>query len=497
MIMRAFLFILLLLPAQAFASAVVLMVNMNYSSSELKAAQDMAAARGQRVEMVPPQSMVATAEALFEERDHLQEKLETQFPEESPLTLKSAVAGIMREGSNWHANPAIARFVGSAQMDSLSSATLRFADMEKQNGEMIEQLRRKAIQLEARGDRVDSMILSSHSDGSNLTGETSLHLSANDLAHLREEQPAFFDNARHVLLLGCYNMTKPNHRAWRYDLFPHASMLAGFGIKAPSRYDDTSPNYIRQTMTRGQQLDERMAATGTPLDPGTLERAFKALDTFTTDAHPGVIDYCYSVVEGKPGTWTRDCDTQWKDLYQKKAMMHGYWSLVDPREDPPTVSGGELRTFYNTLQGTCPAWEANSEKNDWQASERMRISLRENVIRLIFWWNVQHNFSTYYADDIAAMNRRLIAAGVRSTMPSLDGTSSRVDFVAAYRAADSELRAKDPATARRFEALYGPLFFLKGEDTVAEGEKLTVESTLARGAIPFNWIEGTTVLGRR
>lgn len=494
--MRLFLFILLLLPAQAFAGAVVLMVNMNYSSSELKAAEDMAAARGQRVEMVPPKSMIALAEPMFAERDRLQAQLEKQFPGQNPLTLKSAMAGIMFEGSKWHGDPAISQFLGTTRMDSLASMAHQLADAEIKNGAMYEQIRQKAIQLDARGDRVDSVIFSSHSDGSNLTGETALRLSANDLARLRHEQPTLFDHARHVLLLGCYDMTKANHQAWRYDLFPTASMLAGFGIRAPSRYDNTSPNFIRQMMTRAQQLDERMVATGQPIDPDTLERAFMTLNTFTTEAHPGVVDYCYSVVEGRPGTWTRDCNTQWKDLYQKKDMMSGYWSLVDPDEDPPSESGGELRTFYNTLQGACPAWEAKSEKDNWQASERLRVTMRENVIRLIFWWNVQHNFSTYYSREIRAMDSALASAGVDAMMPALDGTASRVNFVKSYRAVDSELRAKDPVSARRFETLYGPLFFLRGEDTVAQGEKLSVEDTLARGAIPFNWIEGTTVLGR-
>ena len=61
-------------------------------------------------------------------------------------------------------------------------------------------------------------------------------------------------------------------------------------------------------------------------------------------------------------------------------------------------------------------------------------------------------------------------------------------------ATDAELRRRSPPLAYEFERLYGPLLSLKGEDTVAAGEKLSVAATLERGAIPFNWIEGTTVL---
>ncbi|MGZ3684194.1 MAG: hypothetical protein ACXVCI_10090, partial [Bdellovibrionota bacterium] len=419
----------LLLSAPALADNVILMVNMNYSSSELQAVKEQAIARSQggaihqRVEMVPPESMIALAEPMFALRDQLLDSLQKQFPNMDSLELRSALAGIMRVGPSWNTDSAVADFLGQAQMNNLYRAAQRVAVAEKTNGEMYDQLKRKAAELQAKGDRVDSVVLSSHSDGSNLTGETANRLSANDLYRLRQEAPSLFDNARNVLLLGCYNMTQPNHRAWRYDLFPRASMLAGFGIKAPSRFDDTSPNFIRQVMGRAQQLDSQTAALGHPLDPVNLQKAFTTLSTFTTAAHPGVVDYCYSIVEGQPNTWKRDCDTQWADLFKKSKVMQDYWSLTSPVENPAPENDAKLRNFYNSLQEACPAIDTNSQKNDWQNTERFRVTFRENVIRLIFWWNVQANFATYYASDIPLMNSRLAAAGIRGTMPSLDGTT--------------------------------------------------------------------------
>lgn len=497
--MRILLIALLLaaLPAPAFAAGVVLMVNMNYSSQELKAAEEQAAARGQRVEMVPPREMVPVVESMFRSRDQLQAELERNFPQQNPLILKSAIAGIMREGPSWKGDPAIAGYVGAARMSDLAGQAAKVAALEKQNGDIYDQLKRKAEELKNKGDRVDSVILSSHSDGSNLTGETANRLSANDLYKLRLEEPSLFDSARHVLLMGCYNLTKPNHQAWRYDLFPNASLLAGFGLKAPSRFNNTSASFIRQVMGKAQELDVKLAESGKPLDPGYLTAAFKSLSSFTTSAHPGVVDYCYTMVEGQPGTFAHDCNSQWSELYQRKNVMRDYWSLVSPREDPPSEGGGELRAFYNTLQAACPARETPSEMNDWKNSERLRVTLRENVIRLIFWWNVQQNFATYYQSEIATMNARLTAGGVHTPMPKLDGTTSRVSFVNAYNAVDSQLRGRNPLLAQDFERLYSPLFYLRGEDTIAAGQKLSVEDTLSRGAIPFNWIEGTTVLGRR
>lgn len=488
------LLILLLVAPCAVADDVMLMVNMNYSSSELKAAQEQAAARGQTLVVVPPADTVPVVEPMFRARDRLQDELEKQFPDITPFDLKIELAGVLREGAKWDGNRAVAAYLGTERMSQFGAIGEKVSTLEKRNGSIYDQLHRVAGQLRRQGDTIDSVIISSHSDGSNLTGETTNRLSANDLSRLKRENPEIFDNARHALLMGCYNLTKPNRQAWRYDLFPNASLLAGFGERAPSRYDSNSANYIRQVMGAAERLDEQLAATGEPLAPSTLNAAFRALSSFTTTSHPGVADYCYTIVEGQPGSWTRDCDTQWKDLYAKKSKLSAYWSLVEPSENPPTEGGGDLRNFYNTLQAACPAKESRTQATDVRGSERMRVTMRENVIRLIYWWNVQQNFATYYKKSIANMNGRLAVMGVRAKMPKLDGNAKRVDFVKAYNTISDELDRTDLLLARDFRELYAPLFYLRGENTVGPGEVLSIEQTLARGAIPFNWIEGTTVM---
>lgn len=487
------------IPA-ARAQDVILMVNLNYSSEELKALEEVAKARGQRVEMVPPRELISSAEPLFLKRYTVEAEVMKQLAGAQPPSeklrsrMKVAMAGISRAGPAWNGDPEIMSVIGSSRINELHQMAQKIYQAESRNGDIYDQLKKKANELKAKGEKVDSIVFSSHADGSNLTGETTNRLTSNELARLKQEQPSLFDSPRHVLLLGCYNMTKPNHRTWRNDLFPKASMIAGFGVKAPSRFDQKSSNFIRQTMSTADRLDREMVSAGKPLDPRYLDGVFKSLNTFTTAKHPGVIDYCYAISEGQPETFTRDCDVQWRDLYQKKAKMQAYWSLTEPKEDPPSESGGDLRNFYNTLQAACPAEETPSERSDARNVERMRVTMREHVIRLIFWWNVQSNFSTYRQREISLMRSRLLNAGVRETVPSLDGSTSRIQFVSAYNTIEQELKARNPGLLADFQRLYGPLLFLKGEDTVATGEKMSVEQTLARNAIPFNWIEGSTVM---
>ncbi len=491
----------LLLPGLAQAQQVILMVNMNYSSEELKALEEVAASRGQRVEMVPPRELISTAEPMFLKKYQVQSELVKKLSPSAPpsdqqlMRIKKAMAGISREGNSWSGDPELLSMIGYNRVSEVHSMAQKVYQAEQRNGDIVAQLRKKSSELRARGDRIDSVVFSSHADGSNLTGETTNRLSSNELFRLKQEQPFLFENARHVLLLGCYNMTKPNHRSWRYDLFPNASMLAGFGVKAPSRFDQKSSNFIRQTLGTADRLDREMARKGRPLDAAYLDSFWQSLSSFTTAKHPGVIDYCGAISEGQPETYTRDCDTQWKDLREKRRLLEPYWSLTEPLEDPPTASGGELRNFYNTLQAACPASETPSERDEPRAAERLRVTMREHVIRLIFWWNVQGNFSTYYHTEIEEMNRKLRAAGLWD-MNRLDGTTSRVRFVHEFNAISRELSRTNRYLQADFERLYGPLFYLKGEDTVAGGERLSLDQTLARNAIPFNWIEGSTVMRR-
>jgi hypothetical protein len=487
----------MLFSAAAHAKGVVLMLNMNYSSAELKAVEEQAAARGQRVEMVPPKEMIADVETLFAKRNALQAELIKGFPNETKPRINSAVSGIMRKGSAWDGSAELVASLGSERMDELAELTHKVFAQEEQKGSLYDQLRRKAAELKAKGDRVDTFVISSHSDGSNLTGETNNRLSADDLARLKHESPELFDSPRHVLLLGCYNLTAPNHKVWRYDLFPGASMLAGFGLRAPSRLDPTSSDFIRQTLSTGRKLDGEMAKAGRPLDPAYVDSVFKSLKTFTTKDHPGVADYCFQMVEGQPDTFTHDCDKQWEDLFLQKKKLEDYWSLRDPYRDPTTDGGGNLRAFYNALQGACPAEDAKSlPQEEKKLAERFRVTMRELVIRLIYWWNVQHNFSTYYEREIRDMNASLNHEGI-GEMPKLDGTMSRVEFVNAFNQGYDLLGKANPGLQKEFYRLYAPLFFLKGEDTVAQGEAMDVESTLSRKAIPFHWIEGTTVVRKR
>jgi hypothetical protein len=524
--MRAFLITLLLLLSPATQAAeVVFMVNMNYSSNELKALKEVAKGRGQRVVMVPPESLIPEAEELFAKRTELEKKVQKLRPNLSASEARVQVADYMRKGLASTRDEELNQYLAN-EAEELHQRSLRLSEKERKLGSIEDQIANKAKELESQGDKIDSLVFSAHSDGSNLSGETSNRLSSSDITRLHNDHPELFDNPRHVLLLGCYNMTDTNHFRWRHELFRNASLIAGFGVRAPSRYRKESADYIRQVLGTADQLDSKMAGQGSPLDKGYVQKVFKSLAAVT--GTQSVIEYCLQIIEGQPGSRSLSCKEQWVTfLAQVKMIKADYLDLRNMQKDPPhDDSNSELRTFYNTLQGTCPAKDAPQIPRDqWQKAERFRTSIRESLIRLIYWWNVQKNFRTYFAHDLDELGQILDTMGINDGLPALDGNTGRVEFVQRYSQLRKKLKAYEAdiendrarlsgsnnyqarrdlekrekllsAALARFKYFY-PLYALEGEDTVGDEDRTGAASTLSRGGIPFHWIEPGAVLQSR
>ena len=529
---RAFIYLVAcaLLSPTAQAAEAVLMVNLNYSSAELKALREVAKSRGQEVHVVPPESMIPQAEPVLKLRIDLEAKVKKLRPGWTKNQVAAALNEFQRKGSAAERDPGLTSALAS-DADQLFRGTAALAEAEKKLGPVEEQLRAKAGELKRKGLQVDTLVLSAHSDGSNLTGESSTRLSSGDIDRVRSEFPEIFSRPRHVLLLGCYALTETNQGRWRGDLFPTASMIAGFGVQAPSRWRDVAIQYITETLNTAEKLDNELIAKNSPLDASYVTRTFRKLSSVLNTQ--SVIDYCRTIVEGQPGSSKISCEDQWASFStQANEIKQEYMDLRSMSSDPPDdPNGGVLRSFYNMLQNTCPA-EKNPEipGSEKAAAERYRNSMKESVIRLINWANVQKNFHTYYANDIDEVNAYLNFVGVRVQMPELEGNTGRIEFVKAHQAVEtaitraldsvqreklrlvgSNLTSSDYSRRRelsrreagleearkRFLALYRPLYVLRGDTTVSQGEQLDDEATLRRGGIPFNWIEGGTVLSPR
>ncbi len=512
------------LQAQA-NNEVIFLLNMNYSSKELNTLKEVAAKRGQTVEMVPPEKYVPKVEELFGKRDELEKKIKALKPEWNKSQVRSLLGEYMGKGVDSEKSPDVNQALYD-DIESLQKSAMEVSQIEKKLGSIEGQVRNKVSELKSEGKKIDTMVFSAHSNGSDLSGETSLRLSSSAITRLDKEFPDLFQEPRHVLLLGCYNMTETNYFRWRHELFTNASLIAGFGVRAPSRKNPASSNYIREVLNTADSLDGKLANSG-PLDPEFVESVFKKLASVTNTQ--SVIDYWTQIIEGQPNSRKLSCDEQWKTFRAQSQMFQAdYLDLRNLQKDPPRDDrDSELRSFYNTVQALCPVGEAGfiSETQKRQA-DRYRISVEESIIRLIYWWDVQKNFSSYFAKEIQSLNTALPKVGIKKKMPNLEGETGRIEFVKAYNemekaisdklweiedekfrlSGDSsstlrERRAleKKEKEIKRVEALfkfYYPLYALEGEKTVGDTEE-TVEGTLKRGGIPFHWFSTGAVLEGR
>jgi hypothetical protein len=524
-VLKPLLISMVLCPA-AFAKEAVVMVNMNYSSEELRAAREVANARGQEFHVVPPESLIPLAEPLYKLRIKLEARVKALRPDLGKQAVFAILSDFSRRGAASDKDPALTAALRD-DVEQAFRATNQLAAIEKQQGSLESQIKAKAAELRKRGVPVDSLIFSGHSDGANLTGESTVRLSSAEIDRLRAQEPQLFSRPRHVLLLGCYNLTETNHERWRNDVFPNASLIAGFGVQAPSRWRENAIKYIGQVLNTADALDDKMIAQNSPLDARFITTALRKLSAVT--GTQAVIDYCRNIVEGQPGASKISCEEQWTSMmHQAELVTKEYLDLSTATSEPPEdPNGGTLRTFYTQLQNTCPAAK-NPEipDNEKAMAERYRASLQESAIRLINWANVQRNFQTYFADDIKEVTEYLAHLKIDARLPELDGTAGRLDFVRAHqgversinRALEDIRREKDGmrgggsyarrreldyretglnAMKKRFLHLYRPLYVLRGETSLRLGSDATVETILDKGGMPFSWIESATVLEKR
>lgn len=514
----AFYFFTLATPA--FAGEIALMVNMNYSVAEWKRFRASAIACGRTPVSVPHESLLPYGEALFNQRDALDRQIQALRPRLKKNEREGMVADIMREGLKWDRDPEL-RDQLAGEIQSLRARVQELDRLEREQGTIMDQLRAKSAEIKQAGHTVGAMAFSAHSDGWNLTGESANRLSSSELRAVMSEFPRAYRDVRHVLMLGCYNMTDNNRPHWR-SFFPYATLMAGFGKKAPSRSRPVALDFISENLGLACELDEEMLTKGRPLKSEYVQNRF--LQLLSNRNTESIVDYCYEVTRGQNNGGQLDCDEEWTTfLAQAETIQSEYMDLSDLKKNPPLVDGpeSELRRFYNTLQTTCPAENAPQMANEVQNAETFRRSLRESTIRLIFWWKVQKNFKTFYGKELGWLNQSIQNAGIEASLPELDGKTGRVEFIRAFNAvrdglaeqrhklnlsrarrlSSADLQAVNDALARIDDAesrlqILLPLYNLQGEQTLGINMTNNTESTLARGAIPFNWIEGT-VLRRR
>lgn len=503
---------LLALAPQAYGADVLFMINMNYSPQEMEAAKKAAKARGQEFVMVPPESTVKDADRVGLLRNEITRQVKRLRPDWSEARTNAFFHELMSYGSA-AAEPDIRSKIGGKLDDYAKGAREMHRKELEELGLIHVQIQNKLQELKEAGKRVDSLVISAHSDGPNLTGETSYILTQLELKALKASNPEFFSDPRHVLLLGCYTNTETTNLIWR-ELFPGASLIAGFEGRAPLRIRPAASMFITDVLAAADQLDRANMERNEPLAEKTVRNALRKLESVRITY--SAIDYCTHRVLGIPATNVR-CDDQWLTLFALgqdiERMYFGYGGI--PEKDPPRESSGTLlREYYNKLQTLCPIERAeNIMPHQRESYKQAREIYRDRTIRLIFWWNVQGNFSTYYGKELRRLTQELKAEGIESELPALNGETGRIEMLRKIQDLYGELHKKHRALSAQIHELPPPALEASEDEKKAYQEKrnlmieglsrleelgysLSVYDPLIQldARIPLNWVEPNVVL---
>jgi hypothetical protein len=504
---------LLISPAHA-AEKVMFMVNMNYSPEELAAARKVAQSRRQELVLIPPEEDIRAGDKSGTMRANLIKEIK-RAKGISDAEAGNILSTFFQYGPEGVADADIRRRF-SEKAQKLKDTMISVIETEQKRGTIGQQINQKMAELKAAGKSVDTFIISAHSDGATLNGETSYMLDQASLGKLKSLHPELFSDPRHVMLLGCYTTTETSSLMWR-ELFPSVTMIAGFDGRAPSRKVAASANFITEVLGTADRLDRENMRRNDPLSAKAVRDALKGLESVRITA--SAIDYCTHRVEGLPGS-KLNCDDQWITFTaMTQEIDRRFLNIEAPEEDPPRQSDGTvLRSYYNKIQGMCPpensALVAADKKEEFKLA---RDELRDRVLRLLFWWNVQKNYGMFHQEKIKAFAEKLKSAGINEEIPKLDGNLGRKDFIKKIYQIINAIQAKDASIRAEYQSRK-PLpedadeaakeqFRLETErlEKAYEENRKLMDSvsetylplmTLQKEGIPGNWIEPDTALSR-
>lgn len=290
-------------------------------------------------------------------------------------------------------------------------------------------------------EKIGTLVISGHSGFDGFQGETNLTLTQNELNQLVGLTNNLFSETKHVLLMGCYSNTLSANKNWRTsDFFKNATLIGGFGGRAPLRNQSASSNYIKETLLTADKLDLKLiqAKSSNQISPDLIKEFFQSLKSLQQTF--SAIDYCYVYMNRAP-VLVKDCFIQWKEfnaLYEKNFNNYiGDLSIL-PNENPPRIKRNsrnnptsKLREYYNNVQAMCPRPESIEylpNRNNF-ASNNERDAAIQKTIRAIFWWDIQKNYSENYKNKINVLNGQLNNMKINIKLPVLDGNLGRIEFL--------------------------------------------------------------------
>lgn len=364
----------------ATAKADVLFLDMNNSPLEIAAAKRGAAARGEKLVVIPDTTQLKS-DLAFKSIQNEYLAANKKLMDCTPNACEQAFEVFQK--------------ANEAYVDYLDKAKVYLN--QKNLNSYLNQLKNQNI-------TISSVIISGHD------GNGKLHGTFGEINE-KEFQKAFKDNepigqtVRSLLLWGCYTSNlNSSFFIWNNTL-PHIEMIAGFEKIGPSNLQSSNFKYLESVMKAEKQLVEIH-------DVQNLKQQFKRLASVNVLSASVCVRDLY--VSHSLTTTKAELDKQClplSKLNEIETETECYIKALPGCTDiPENTSSSALRTLYNRIQDVSHCADYYTDFN----------AKPDEILRLIYYKQVVKNFSQLHKNEINSYLKRLIQFGAPAELTQID-----------------------------------------------------------------------------
>lgn len=240
--------------------------------------------------------------------------------------------------------------------------------------------------LNTKGVRLSSLVLSGHSGGSSGFSGVSGILSINDIKEAWDSQPSVTSDIKSVLLWGCYTGTLNSlHNTWQ-KVFPNVKILVGYQTRAPLGIREESGMFLKSFLIN----ENKILGAPTIQDAHSVFKSLDLVADLDGMAHFGEYYLSYEKVQ-LISEMLKRCDSFPEPLLQTFLC---YLKGEPGCENPPPDHVGPLRNLYSFLQ-------VNGHCRDILNEKYKNLPTTDYLIRFIYIDNVKQNLAVHRQKDLA------------------------------------------------------------------------------------------------
>lgn len=358
----------------------VLFVDLNNSQEEIRAAQQAARLRGEKLVVIP--QVTERARLAIESLSQRTETLAARIHKECQT---AACSDLLSEHQK--AVSELSALTKEHRLDSESLARgLKLAEQSK--------------------TQFSSVVISGHDGNGKFTGVLGT-LESSSLEEAFAKAPNASRNVQSVLLWGCYTTTLGSLDGHWKKVFPNVSVFAGFDGRGPAKNRPANHTYLEDFLKVDRELSQAA-------DKERVQSLVKAIRGFDQTKSSICVGDWMATPGGVKGLSALRGLCQLSAEDQK--LIDQYHCFREARtqecENPPIKTDRSvLRDLYNRLQERSHCYEV------WaQSGEHQDVPEPQNVLSLLFFNNIKLNLAALHREQLVGLDSLLEKMGAEPSL---------------------------------------------------------------------------------